>query len=220
MAGAPANPSRPSLVDPVETTTPSIVELRPVDQPTSASVAVEGILHEARLHALNLCDADVLPYAPESFVMIFRLRGRGMSVIVAPLMGLLLWGCLWVLLLDILQLSSVRNDLLPMEDVVTPLLTPVSFLLVFRLQRAAVRFWDARAAAGKLVEKCRVLVSTAAVSCERELELQADLARWTCVFPIAVKNFLRPPERRGWVRSRHECNRRLEVGSLLGEVSA
>ena len=37
------------------------------------------------------------------------------------------------------------------------LLTPLSFLLVYRLNRSAVRFYDARAAAGKLIESCRVL---------------------------------------------------------------
>ena len=37
------------------------------------------------------------------------------------------------------------------------LLTPLSFLLVYRLNRSAVRFYDARAAAGKLIETCRVL---------------------------------------------------------------
>ena len=50
-------------------------------------------------------------------------------------------------------------DLPTREAGLTLLYIPLSFLLAFRLQRAAVRFYDARASAGKMVEICRTAAS-------------------------------------------------------------
>ena len=80
----------------------------------------------------------------------------------------------------------------PIQQVFSPMLAAISFLLVFRLSRAAVRYWDARAAAGKMVELCRGIVSETAVCCAHNPEQRRAIARWSAVFPIAVKNFLRP----------------------------
>jgi len=131
----------------------------------------------------------------------------------------------------------------------------VSFLLVFRLGRAAVRYWDARAAMGRVVEGCRVLSSTAFVQCccdnnrmnhnhqdggdmrEKEgvvnelLAAEEDFARWICVFPVAVKNFLRPlavvnkddESFKSFRKRRYHCvdgQRKAELGSLLGTDDA
>mmetsp|Transcript_43753 Transcript_43753/g.105529 ORF Transcript_43753/g.105529 Transcript_43753/m.105529 type:complete len:286 (-) Transcript_43753:157-1014(-) len=77
------------------------------------------------------------------------------------------------------------------------------------------RYWDSRAAMGKLIEVCRTFISTAVVGCqaceapylqntnlvahvhkeEAKIELVRQFARWTCVFPIATRNFLRPESR-------------------------
>ena len=108
----------------------------------------------------------------------------------------------------------------PLHDMVTPMLTPVSFLLVFRLGRAAVRWWDARAAAGKIVEACRTLASTAIAGCAGTPALIDGFARWTCVFPLAVKAFLQPPVRRGWQQIELQHKQRFEVGTLLSDAQA
>eukprot|EP00438_Fugacium_kawagutii_P026643 Skav208634 [mRNA] locus=scaffold3433:221382:223664:- [translate_table: standard] len=65
---------------------------------------------------------------------------------------------------DVLHLGDLLKDTgrhYQVEDYAL-LLTPLSFLLVCRLTRSAVRFYDARAAAGKLIETCRVLAGEAA----------------------------------------------------------
>ena len=192
----------------------------PLPEPSvgrSTSVA-DAISDERRLEALSACDANIISYDPTSFLMVFQLRGRNMPVILAPIAWLSAWGCIWAVILG--KFASVRAAVLPLDDLVSPLLTPVSFLLVFRLGRAAVRFWDARAAAGKLVEICRALMSTAAVGCAGHAELREGFARWTCVFPIAAKNFLRPPKRRGWQSEARQRKQRFELGSLLSEAEA
>jgi putative membrane protein len=54
-----------------------------------------------------------------------------------------------------------------------------------------VRFWDARAAAVKLVELCRVLAGEVCAYYPHHPRGRNDLLRWIVVFPIACKNFLR-----------------------------
>ena len=156
-------------------------------------------------------------------------------MIAAPLLCLLLWDIGWALYMVHLQHEAfpVRSQIQKMESLITPLLTPVSFLLVFRLGRAAVRYWDARAALGKVVEICRSMSSTALVGCQsfsatcsptgidnthqqqrltqnqqKQQQLAEDFVRWIAVFPIAVKNFLRPHEGLG-------CKRQQEIGNVL-----
>lgn len=68
---------------------------------------------------------------------------------------------------------------------------------------------------GKLIETCRTFISTAVVGCQRsagvcppktniaahalrqqaKIDLVCEFARWTSIFPIAVRNFLRPESR-------------------------
>lgn len=181
---------------------------------------LEAILYKPRLNALLDCDANIISYEPFSFSMVFRLRGRNFGMIRAPLLGLLLCDICWGLMLEKegYDLAWSRIILASLDGLVAPLLTPISFLLVFRLGRAAIRFWDSRAAFGKLVETCRVIMSTAAVACKhnRRHDLYDDFSRWICVFPIATKNFLRPD----LPCSRDGRSRRREIGPLLSEEDA
>ena len=102
---------------------------------------IEAVLQQSRLDALTACDANVTSYDPNSFLMIFRCRGRQMPFIIKPLLCLVAWGVTWALIFA--RFEHVRLAMLPLNNLITPLLTPVSFLLVFRLGRAAVCYWDA-----------------------------------------------------------------------------
>mmetsp|Transcript_15417 Transcript_15417/g.33132 ORF Transcript_15417/g.33132 Transcript_15417/m.33132 type:complete len:406 (+) Transcript_15417:111-1328(+) len=186
---------------------------------------LEAILYQPRLDALLECDANIISYEPFSFSMVFRSEGRNFAMIRGPLLGLLLWDICWACLLfegDVDGPGVISS----LDGLISPLLTPVSFLLVFRLGRAAVRFWDSRAAFGKLVEICRDIASTAAVACKHNKHsnssssnwglLHDDFARWVCVFPIATKNFLRPD----LSCAKDGTTRRGEIGPLLSEEDA
>ena len=186
------------------------------------STVVESILCPDRLNSLLACDINTLTYDPHKWNVVLALRGRNIQIIALPLGLLTAWGLFWTILLSYDEFNHVRDTIAELEGLIGPLLVPVSFLLVFRLGRAAVRFWDARKAVGKIVEMCRVFVSTASVACV-DLEDKSsldDIARWTCVFPIAVKNFLQPSSRKGWDRDALIKKRRFEIGSLLSNEEA
>eukprot|EP00964_Phaeocystis_antarctica_P158855 scaffold129733_cov69-Phaeocystis_antarctica.AAC.2 len=104
---------------------------------TAAMPLIEAVLQQSRLDALAACDANVASYDPTSFLIIFRCRGRQMPFVIKPLLVLMAWNVMWALLFA--RFDHIREIVLPLEDLITPLLTPVSFLLVFRLGRAAVR---------------------------------------------------------------------------------
>ena len=186
------------------------------------SPVIDSILCPDRLNALLACDITVLAYDPRQWNIVLTLRGRNMQMIAVPLALLTLWGVFWIILLSYDQFSHVRDTIGELEGLISPLLVPVSFLLVFRLGRAAVRYWAARKAVGKIVEMCRVFISTVSVACvdTEDKSLLDDIARWACVFPVAVKNFLQPSTRKGWDSDALIKKRRFEIGSLLSNEEA
>lgn len=136
---------------------------------------MQAILSPIRLAALDA--VDVLPVSYNSysfFSKIISIRGRNFSMLVSPLIALFIWGLSWQLLFSFgpknkdeddasfggVDVTNVEEYLISMEPMISPFLTPISFLLVFRITRAAVRFWDARVASGKMVEICRTLAGT------------------------------------------------------------
>jgi len=137
---------------------------------------LQDILNPARIAALEACDVQPVPYDSYSFSSyIFTLKGRNLSMILSPLLALLLWGLGWQLLFMFLPKGDSYNEVIgtyesdlqrtlsSVNDLISTLVTPVSFLLVFRLGRAAIRFWDARQATGLMIEKCRSNIATATV---------------------------------------------------------
>jgi putative membrane protein len=175
---------------------------------------MEKILHPDRLAQLQEFDKNILTYQPYSFWIVFWLQGRNFKMIFLPLLLLLIFDVWWCVVLEHFLYvdfndtkgglsENGRDRLENLESLVSPILIPVSFLLVFRLTRAAVRYWDSRSATGKLVETCRTLISTAVVGCrDNPVELVRDFAIWVCVFPVAVKVFLRP---HGIEEGNNEC---------------
>ena len=215
----PRSPSPMSTGQPADVRPPAWVEVTraaslPSSQTQGRAPLVKSILDAKRLDALAACDGHIVSYDPKSYLIIFRLRGRNLTHAIKPLACLLIWSILWGVLFS--QFPSLQSSMLDVGDLTAPLLTPVSFLLVFRLGRAAVRFWDARAATGKLVEICRTMSSTALVGCASCPEVADLFARYLCVFPMAVKEFLRGTERRrGWTPERRRQKQRSEMGALL-----
>lgn len=178
---------------------------------------LDAILHPPRLDALLRCDARLVTYDPYSFAGVLYPRGRNFAMIRGPLLALLLWDVAWAVVSERSPID-VAATTASLDGLVTPLLTPVSFLLVFRLGRAAVRFWDSRAAFGKLVEVCRTCASTSIVACRRggRPDLADGFARWVCAYPIASKNFLRPD----LPCAKDGRSRRAEIGPLLTDDDA
>ncbi|KAL3809403.1 hypothetical protein ACHAXA_004584, partial [Cyclostephanos tholiformis] len=129
----------------------------------------QAILSPLRLAALEAADVKPVTYNKYSFFAdILVIRGRNITMLVAPLLSLFLWGLGWQLFFlygpknegAYTDVTDVQEYLVSIETLVEPLITPLAFLLVFRLGRAAVRYWESRQAAGKMVEICRTIIAT------------------------------------------------------------
>jgi hypothetical protein len=112
---------------------------------------MKAILCPLRLAALEAADVAPVAYNNYSFFSkITTIRGRNFPMLVAPLVSLFFWGLCWQLLFwygpkdesAYIDVTDVQEYFISIESLIDPLLTPLSFLLVFRLGRAAVRFWD------------------------------------------------------------------------------
>ena len=110
-----------------------------------------ALLSPSRLAALDAADVAPVLYDGYSFFSnMLVVRGRNFSMLVTPLSSLFIWGLSWHLLFWYgteynqmkFDVTDVREYLVSMEKLIGPLITPISFLLVFRLGRSAVRFWD------------------------------------------------------------------------------
>jgi len=163
-----------------------------------ARLAAE-LVDPTRMEALALCDTSGHGYDRRSFLMALSIRGRNLELIAWPLAGLVAWSVAWAVVLHVdgpVQLGKepVMVALLdPIETLFTPLLTALlTLLLVFRQGRAAVRFWDARAAAGAMVLHCRNVAAEVFALRPTDPAARGEVARWLCATPVAVKNLLRP----------------------------
>jgi ion channel-forming bestrophin family protein len=67
----------------------------------------------------------------------------------------------------------------------------LSFLLVFRLNRAASRFWTAREFWGKIVAQTRSYVGGIIVHGDHDREARDESIRWVAAFSVATMEFLR-----------------------------
>ncbi|KAL7470321.1 hypothetical protein ACHAXS_010549 [Conticribra weissflogii] len=254
---------RPSPSSPTSWSSPS-------SWPSSSSPLVQStlaaLLNPARLAALEACDVAPIPYQPYDFFShMLTFHGRNFSMIAAPLFLLFLWGLLWQVLFTLcfahsskfgasygeqlgLPVSDAQIAIANLDALVSPLSIPLSFLLTFRLDRSAVRFWDARQACGKITEVCRATAATALAGAlapirrrrrrwrqnsaeanvssgatngdEEVLALLCEYARWLAVFPVAVEHFLRPHRREGWDDQTFRKKRRFHIGPLLSEKDA
>ena len=130
-----------------------------------------ALLNEDRLKALRACDEGKRPYNSRAFSIVFSLRGRNFLDFAPPLVIVTIWSIVWAAIItgtchcsgvflaapeDHFNKSDLRDSLLPLQDLLGDSLSQtIGFLLVFRLGRSAIRYWEGRAATGKMVEACR-----------------------------------------------------------------
>ena len=91
--------------------------------------------------------------------------------------------------------DALRGDFYQLEEferMYTLIFTTLGFMLVFRMSRAAVRFWDCRAAWGAIIFKSYSLCDNAIVAIGPIAPSQAEeLVRWCVAFGVGVKCVLR-----------------------------
>lgn len=69
--------------------------------------------------------------------------------------------------------------------------TSLAFLLVFRLNRVAIRWWDTRLMCGTIVANCRILAEAILVHSNHEPKYRDDAISYTAGFVVAVKQHMR-----------------------------
>eukprot|EP00628_Pelagophyceae_sp_CCMP2097_P039372 CAMPEP_0184255228 /NCGR_PEP_ID=MMETSP0977-20130417/7930_1 /TAXON_ID=483370 /ORGANISM="non described non described, Strain CCMP2097" /LENGTH=360 /DNA_ID=CAMNT_0026560789 /DNA_START=96 /DNA_END=1174 /DNA_ORIENTATION=+ len=123
---------------------------------------------------------------------LWRIQGRNFVFLAPPLAWTTLLGALWIIAIRLSPAAAgIARSMDGLRDSLQTVQIALAFLLVFRLARAAQRFWEARQGAGKMIEVCRYLSSNAAAHCADLPEYRDIFCRWTAAFPVATKNFLR-----------------------------
>jgi len=123
---------------------------------------------------------------------LFVIRERAPSNIVIPWIIITLNAVMWTLVLyytDFYTAESLLKEetLLSLYPVI---LTTCLLLLVFRLNRAAVRWWETRRMWGVILEQTRILTSGLLEHVTPSRERDSAI-KWTCTFMIASKTLLR-----------------------------
>jgi putative membrane protein len=119
----------------------------------------------------------------------------------------------WALYENVSHLRHPRYDLSEFDRMYALIFTALGFMLVFRLSRAAIRFWDCRTAWGTIAMRGRALCDDAIVNVgAKRPEDVDDLIRWFCAFVVGVKCHLRecgamPAEQLAGILERGEVER-------------
>mmetsp|Transcript_23879 Transcript_23879/g.36825 ORF Transcript_23879/g.36825 Transcript_23879/m.36825 type:complete len:365 (+) Transcript_23879:83-1177(+) len=74
---------------------------------------------------------------------------------------------------------------------VTFIVGVITFLVVFRLNRASLRWWDVRKNWGVILAETRILVNTIMTYAGHSLDNRDSAVRWAAAFLVATKQFLR-----------------------------
>lgn len=162
---------------------------------------------ERRTASLNKEGSKQIRYPKSNsgwFRSLFVLEGRALDRIFLPWLLVTLNAVAWAVAYDKLEFrnqeESFSLDITIMrrnyiEGVLELVLTStMAFLLVFRLNRSATRFWMARGSWGIIVVKCRAMVSSILLHgshnpCDRDQAI-----RWVAAFAIASMNLARDQE--------------------------
>mmetsp|Transcript_21075 Transcript_21075/g.31982 ORF Transcript_21075/g.31982 Transcript_21075/m.31982 type:complete len:196 (-) Transcript_21075:587-1174(-) len=119
---------------------------RPKTPPIAKVIA--DIIDPSRLQALEKCDPVNIAYDPYSFRMIFWRKGRNFRMVVVPLLLLLICDIILAVIVSVFGENYEQEFMLSSVEY---LILPITFLLSFRLSRAASRYWEARTALGAMV---------------------------------------------------------------------
>eukprot|EP00667_Euglena_gracilis_P011463 EG_transcript_11696 len=164
--------------------------------------ADELLFHrEDRLKALAASWTGPGAYDPYHYFSVFHPRfllyHLQCRVFLIPFAAVNLLAVGWVILVQVLfactaaPCTGFLAQLTSLSSFLTLFQVILALLLSFRLARCAVRFYDARAASGKLIEICRTMASEVAVYGSHDAALRDQCLRWIAAMPVATKNFLR-----------------------------
>lgn len=120
---------------------------------------------------------------------ILVIKERAIDVFVVPLTICTLNAVIWTILINV---SSIGKGLVLKDHIYTDVLSAtLAFLLVFRLNRAALRWWDTRRMWGAIVANVRMMADGIMTHTTHAPNECNDAIRWLAGFLIATKQHLR-----------------------------
>jgi putative membrane protein len=131
-------------------------------------------------------------------ITLMTCEGRALDRILLPWFLVTLNSIIWTIVYEtsprikgmmVLQELQAKENLQGFLTIV--LNTTMAFLLVFRLNRSATRFWMARQCWGIIVVRSRAIVSTVLVHGSHYPHHRDNVIRWVAAFSIASMNYVR-----------------------------
>lgn len=126
-----------------------------------------------------------------------NVRARALDAFVAPLALVNVVSVAWTILAQTSALSERITEARALDGAYALTFSAMGFLLVFRLSRAALRWWSCRAAFGAIVAGVRDFVDVTLIYGSSEdgdesgSDAVDDAVAWACAFASASKAFLR-----------------------------
>ena len=117
---------------------------------------------------------------------------RAIDTFIVPLALVTTNAIVWTILIKFPLKGSFFIDKEPWASIYTLVLTTtLAFLLVFRLNRAAIRWWDTRQMWGSVIAHSRLLVGAIVEHCNHEPECRDIAIAWVAAHAIALKEHMR-----------------------------
>lgn len=124
---------------------------------------------------------------------LFIWKGRAFDLFVLPFGLLVLHAIVYTLIMKLWFQTQDEDHAFDSWAMFFSLIinTTMSFLLVFRLNRAAGRFWSARSTWGLLIARARGFSASAIAHSDHDLYHRDQAIRWVIAYVIAVMELLR-----------------------------
>ena len=139
-------------------------------------------------------DQFVYPQSNDGWLeTLFVLRGRALHNVFIPWLFVSLHSVAIVLILELVpafrEMEDVVGDWATFYGLVLNVV--LSFLLVFRCNRSATRYWESRKFWGVLIANGRTLVSGILAHGGHDPVVRDEAVRWVCAVAVAVMTFMR-----------------------------
>ena len=124
---------------------------------------------------------------------LFIIEGRALDLFALPFVVLVLHAIVYTLVSKLWFKNQDEDHTFDSWEIFFSLIvnTTMSFLLVFRLNRAAGRFWKARTMWGLLIARARGFSASAIAHADHDVYHRDEAIRWVVAFVIAVMELLR-----------------------------
>ena len=158
---------------------------------------VRGLLiHERKRNQTFNEDGKKQILYPQSnvswFRTIFVFEGRALDRFIVPWVLVTLNAIVWTVIAEKVIPESRETEIGSYENYFALVLnSSLAFLLVFRLNRAGERFWQARQAWGNIIAFSRTMTSGLLIHGNHDPSNRDDAIRWIAVFSLMTMHYMR-----------------------------